>query len=286
MLLRALGLWTLCGASLFGAETFRVATYNVNNYLLAQSGSRPAKSVEGKAKVREALLALDADVLALQEIGGIEALQSLRAEVPYPHWEHIIAHDTNIQIAVLSRFPIIARKPHTNDSFLLYGRRFRAGRGFAEVQIQVNPSYVFTLITTHLKSKVPVPEGNQAELREQEATLLRSKIEAVLKANPEANLVVLGDLNDTKDSAAIRTIISKGASALVDTRPAERKSSQITWTYFYAREDSYSRVDYILLSKGMAREWHRDESCVFSLPDWSSASDHRPVLAVFGAENK
>lgn len=294
MFSRVLALIVLSAASSGTAESFRVATYNVNNYLLTQAGSRPAKSPESKAKVRQALNALKADVLALQEIGGNEALQELRTLLQldglmYPHWEHITAHDTNIQVAVLSRFPIIVRKPHTNDSFLLYGRRLRAGRGFAEVQIQVNSNYTFTLITTHLKSKVPVPEGDQAEMREQEAILLRQKVERLLKSNPDLNLVVLGDLNDTKDSPAIRTIIGKGNLALVDAQPAERNGDdppRITWTHHYAKEDTFSRVDYILLSRGMAREWDRKESYIGTLPNWSVASDHRPVLATFFAENR
>ena len=33
----------------------------------------------------------------------------------YPHWEWVSGADTNIHVAVLSRFPILARRPHTND---------------------------------------------------------------------------------------------------------------------------------------------------------------------------
>src|SRR5262249_4179471 len=117
---------------------FRVATYNVENYLDQSSGTRPMKTAEGRAKVRERLQALNADVVALQEMGTTNALLELRASLKsegldYPHWEHVAGWDTNIHVAVLSRFPITARQPHTNDSYLLLGRRFRVSRGFAEV---------------------------------------------------------------------------------------------------------------------------------------------------------
>ena len=59
-------------------------------------------------------------------------------------------------------------------------------------------------------------------MRLQEAKLLREKIDAILKANPNANLVVLGDFNDTKDSASTKAVIGTGKFKLVDTRPAER----------------------------------------------------------------
>src|SRR4030095_17164189 len=190
-----------CGSR--AAETFRVATYNLENYLDAPAGTRPLKTAEGKAKIRESLRALQADVLALQEMGATSALNELRESLlreglDYPHWEHVTGSDTNIHVAVLSKFRITARRPHTNDSFLLFGRRFRVSRGFAEVDIQVNPRYVFTLMAAHLKSRRPVPLADEAELREQEALMLREKIDARLKANPQINLIVLGDFNDVK----------------------------------------------------------------------------------------
>ena len=168
--------------------------------------TRPAKSADAKAKVRESILALKPDVLALQEMGSTNALlelrDSLKAEgLDLPYWEHVTGFDTNIHVAILSRFPFTARRPHTDDSFLLSGRRFRVSRGFAEVDIQVNTNYSFTLITAHLKSKRAVAQADEAELRLEEAKLLREKVDACLAANPNANLVVLGDFNDTKDSA-------------------------------------------------------------------------------------
>jgi endonuclease/exonuclease/phosphatase family metal-dependent hydrolase len=289
-----------CGSR--AAETFRVATYNLENYLDAPAGTRPLKTAEGKAKIRESLRALQADVLALQEMGATSALNELRESLlreglDYPHWEHVTGSDTNIHVAVLSKFRITARRPHTNDSFLLFGRRFRVSRGFAEVDIQVNPRYVFTLMAAHLKSRRPVPLADEAELREQEALMLREKIDARLKANPQINLIVLGDFNDVKDSKSTRALMGRGRAALIDTRPAERNGDDqansnarfdprnITWTYYYGKEDTYSRFDYILLSSGMAREWKRSETYVLALPNWGVGSDHRPLVAAFVAED-
>ena len=41
-----------------------------------------------------------------------------------------------------------------------------------------------------------------------------------------------------------------------------------------------------LLSRGMAREWRKEGSYVFSAPNWGLASDHRPVVCEFTAEDK
>jgi endonuclease/exonuclease/phosphatase family metal-dependent hydrolase len=134
-------------------------------------------------------------------------------------------------------------------------------------------------------------------MREQEAKLLRELIDARLEANPDLNLIVLGDLNDTPDSKSTRTIIGRGRYALVDTRPAERNGDDqpnpnprylprtITWTYYFGKDDTYSRIDFILLSQGMAREWFKTQTYVLALPNWGQASDHRPIVAGFVAED-
>jgi len=45
-------------------------------------------------------------------------------------------------------------------------------------------------------------------------------------------------------------------------------------------------VDYLLLSRGMAREWQTNATYVLALPGWGIASDHRPVIASFLAQDK
>jgi len=291
----------LLGSFSAQAGTFRVATYNLESYLDEPTTSRASKTLEAKARVRESIRTARPDILALQEMGEVNALRELQDSLKkegldLPHWELVSGPDTNIHVAILSKFPITARRPHTNENFLLGGRRHRVSRGFAEVDIQLNPQYSITLITAHLKSKRPVPEADESELRAQEARLLREKIEARLKADPSVNLVVLGDFNETKDGPAIHVLIGGGRSKLVDTRPAERNGNassspsaegrNVTWTHYYAREDSYSRIDYILLSPGLAREWVREETFIVAVPNWGQASDHRPLVATFEDEER
>lgn len=295
--------WLLaCG--LAPAETFRVVTYNVENYLDQAGGTRRPKTAEAKAKVRESIRALKPDVIAFQEMGSVGALRelqhSLKAErLDLPYGEHVTGYDTNIHVALLSRFPIVARRAHTNDNFLLGGRRFRVSRGFLEVDLKVNNAYEFTVIAAHLKSKRPIPEADEAEMRLEEAKLLREKVDSRLAANPHVNLIVLGDLNDTHDSSVVKAVLGRGRNTLLDTRPAELNGDdqahptnpryaprKITWTHHYGVEDTYARIDYILLSPGLAREWVSKETYVLALPNWGVGSDHRPLVATFEAVNK
>ncbi len=297
-----LSVWLL-GLNAF-ASTFRVATYNVENYLDQPTESRRfVKSDEAKAKIRENIRAANPDVLALEEMGTTNALLELRASLKaegsdFPFWEHVQGLDTNIHVAVLSKFPIAGRSPHTNDNFLLDGRRFRVSRGFAEVEMQADKNFSFTLIAAHLKSRRPSPEADEAELRLQEAKMLRSIVDEHLKANPAAKLIVLGDFNDVKSSASTKEVIGRGKTKLADTRPAERNGDtapnpiarfeprNVTWTHYYGVEDSYSRIDYILLSPAMKQNWRTDETFIPTIPNWGIGSDHRPIVAGFASDEK
>jgi endonuclease/exonuclease/phosphatase family metal-dependent hydrolase len=296
-------LWVGCVWGSGAAEPVRLATYNLENYLIRPVGTRQEKSEASRAKVVEMIRTIRPDVLALQEVGGMEALQELqgrlrRAGVALPHQEWIQGSDDQIQVALLSRHPLVARRPHTNDAFLVGGRRFRVSRGILEADIQVAPRYVLTVMVAHLKSRRVVPGADQAEWRLAEARVLREKVLARLKAQPRANVVVMGDLNDTKGSEALRWLLGRGRDALVDTRPGERNGDTgytpnprwaprtVTWTHYYGVEDSYGRVDYILLHGNAVREWVREASYLPVVPDWGLASDHRPVVVTLVAEER
>ena len=260
---------------------FRVATFNLENYLDATAKKGSVKSAESKAKIREHIRAINPDVIALQEMGGMDTLKELRdslasEHIEYPHMELVAGADDELHVAVLSKFPFAARRPHINDSFVLDGQAYRVRRGFAEVDVQVNPRFSFTLFAAHLKSKNENESASADALRLEEARLLRGKIEARLKKSPDTRILVCGDFNDTKDSRVVRTIAGMGKERFVDTQ-----NGKAAWTNYYEEKDRYERIDYVLLSPVMAGYWLPEKSGVGELPDWRLASDHRPVVAVF-----
>jgi endonuclease/exonuclease/phosphatase family metal-dependent hydrolase len=300
----ALLLVCLLASSAFAAGTFRVATYNVENYLDRPTESRThIKSAEARAKIRESIRAANPDVIAFEEMGSTNALLELRASLKadgcdFPFWEHVTGADTNIHVALLSKLPIVARRPHANDNFLLDGRRFQVSRGILEVELQAAPGFNFTLLAAHLKSRRPVPQVDQADLRLAEAKILRGIIDAHLAKDPNAKLIVLGDFNDLKNSDPAKAVIGHGKFKLTDTRPAERNGDNapnivhyfapmtVTWTYFYGAEDTYSRIDYILLSPAMTHAWLKAETYIPTIPNWGLGSDHRPIVAGFTTDGK
>lgn len=279
---------------------FRVATFNVENYLVRAAPGRKPKPESSREHVARLIVESCADVIALQEVGDADALRDLQRRVgdlgsPLPHAEIARGHDTNICVAVLSRFPFLQRRHHTNEAFLLDGRRLRSSRAFAEVSFAPTPAHRVTLLVAHLKSKRAVGWAAESEMREQEALLLREKADALLRADPDANLVVCGDFNDTPDSPALRALAGRGPMALIDTRPAEPMGGgasslaakrSITWTHHFAREDAYTRIDYILISRGLAREWRREDTWIHATPDWGLASDHRLLVVGFDSPDR
>ena len=165
------------------------------------------------------------------------------------------------------------------------------------MDIQAATNFTFTLIAAHLKSRLATPNADEAEERLGEAQVLRGLIDARLAREPDAKLIVLGDFNDARDSTALREIIGRGQRKLFDTRPAERNGDNapsensnfeprdVTWTEFYGKEDIYTRMDFILLSPALARDWLKAATYIPTIPNWGVGSDHRPIVAAFKLEN-
>ncbi len=225
------------------------------------------------------------DVLAVQEIGNPTVFAEFRyalekAGLEYPHTEYLQRGQSELNMAVLSRFPITDPQPRTEDRYGLGAAEVAVLRGFIDVEIQVRPDYRFRLMMAHLKARVFHALG-QTEMRRNEARLLNKHIRNYLKDNPEINLLVLGDLNDTFQSAALREVMGSQQQYMRDVRPADSVGD--VWTHFNPGEDEYSRIDYLLVSEGMRPEVVPDKTRVVRHSMNVIASDHRPILGVFKA---
>ncbi len=276
-------------------DGFSIASYNVKNYLLESIPGRKSKPEAARERVAQTLLLARADVVMLQEMGPAEALAELQGRLAaggldYPHRRLVQGADQAIRLALLSRYPIGRTRWHTNDQFLVEGRRQWVRRGFLEAEISPRKEYCFTLLAAHLKSKFPAPYARESEIRRKEAAILRRKVEDLLAEAPDRNLMVVGDLNDTPDSAAVRTVLGRGKRRLFDVKPYEWvfvdgqfviERPQVRWTFYYPTGGAYSRVDYVLLSRGMKREWRPEASLIAAVPYWFEASDHRLLKIAF-----
>lgn len=278
-----------CGRQPAPKETFSVMTYNLHQYaLMDRDGGGELDDLKPENERRAVIRLIvkeQPDVLSVQEMGDAMVFAQFRdglraAGLDYPYAELLERGRREINLAVLSRFPIVSVQNHINDWYSIGEAKVAVARGFLDVEIQVNPRYRFRLLTAHLKSKVYSPLG-QTEMRRNEARLLNKAVRGILEENPEINLLVAGDLNDDYNSAPLREVSGRRGGEMTDLRPVD--SSGDVWTCFQPATDSFSRFDYFFVSEGMLPEVVRERTCVVHDPLTYEASDHRPVIAVFRA---
>ncbi|MFV2071129.1 MAG: esterase-like activity of phytase family protein [Thermoanaerobaculales bacterium] len=155
-----------------------------------------------------------------------------------------------------------SRKPLAGE-FLFAGRRF-------------------FVVNLHLASKFgddPVFGRRQPRLTEStarraaQARVLAEFVTGLLAEDPEARLIVLGDLNDHDGSIPLRTLESAGLEDLVERLPVAER-----YSYIYLGNSEL--LDHILVSKALAGGAEVDIVHVSSeFPADGRSSDHDPVVA-------
>ena len=323
--------------------TLRIATFNVENLLMRcdfnrigiEGAQRKINKINSLAEAErvdsvfnvlseddrtltaQALAATRADVCALQEVENLVTLTAFHnrylarwADRPY---QERILHEGNdgrgIDVALLSRSPVIRHRSHSGETFGSLGLQPPRGsnkrtpvfrRDCLEIDI-VKDNRMLTLFVCHFKSM----HGGRAEtrpVREQEALGVRAIIERRFKNPADEDWIVLGDLNDYLEIDG-KPVRDHGLGPLVDDgfatdlAPIAIDDDFDRWSHHYAHEDTYSALDHILLSPRLAGlnkrasaayvragvPWRSTRHVGWRLPGvgWSNpkASDHCPFAA-------
>lgn len=289
-----LAVWIFCIATA-GAREVVFAHYNLENYLpmSRKVGDRFVPDEPKPEKEIRALIAaiksIKPDILGVAEMGDQKMLADFQrrlreAGMDFPHLEWVRGDEGNERhVALLSKFPIVARDSQSDVPLELDGRRHRMGRGILDVTVQVTPDYRLRLVGLHLKSKRAVPMYDQQKFRAKEALIVRSRLNQILAADPNQNLLLFGDLNDTKNEFPIREILGplKSPASLRDLPLRDRDG--LTWTHFWDNADLYSRIDYLMASRGLWPEIQLNRSGISSSQHTREASDHRPIYTTIEA---
>jgi endonuclease/exonuclease/phosphatase family metal-dependent hydrolase len=265
-----------------------IATYNVENYLgeesAAEAGPPRSKPKSEKAidSVVQVIKDINPDILGICEMGAPERFEDFKkrlvgAGLHYIDSEYVQAVDNERHLALVSRFPIVARQSLKDVPFEMAGKPEKVRRGFLDVTVQICRGYQVRFVSAHLKSKLPIPEG-EALVRRNEALLLRKHLDEILVADPNVRLVCFGDFNDLKNEPAYHEIAGVRGKAYMSALPA-RDDLGDTWTEYWKAADLYSRIDYIFVSPTLHREVAPGSPRVYRSPYWNDASDHRPVYA-------
>ena len=291
--MRFLPLWAVLPLALAGAraESLTLATYNVENYGLADrmtaEGYRSGypKPEAEKTALRTVIRALAADVLALQEIGSAAALEELRRDLraeglDYPHSAYLEAEDRERHVALLSRRPFLAVRGHPDLGFAYLGGRERVKRGLLEAVVATARGEL-TVYVVHLKSRLTerTDDPGAAIRRAAEAGAVRACIRERFPDPASARFVLLGDCNDGAHSAALRRLVGTGPRRLAWLLPVADSRGE-SWTERYRRGDAYAELDEILVSAALRDSVPANAARIYDGAGVESASDHRPVLAV------
>ncbi|MCX6967787.1 MAG: endonuclease/exonuclease/phosphatase family protein [Verrucomicrobia bacterium] len=285
----SLGVLLFAGPA-FGND-FVFAGYNVENYAPVgipgeTKSGRPGKTQEAASAVVQVVKEIGPDILGVCEMGTAPQFEEFRhrleaAGLGYRDFEWVESPDPARHLALVSRFPIVARQSVADLAYESNGMRQKVRRGFLDVTVQINAAFRLRIVGAHLKSKRPSPEGAPDLERRQEAHLLRQHLDEILAADPTLPLLVFGDFNDTKDQPAIQEITGRrgAAEAFTELRLADSVGDR--WTYYWKQDDVYSRIDFLFVNRALAPRVVHERSSVYRSPIWNAASDHRPVIATF-----
>ncbi len=258
-------------------------------------------SVNDKALTGMAIRELDADIIALQEVEDIDTLKHFRAQAlggrtAYPYVAGIDGNDPRrIDVAVLSRLPITGMRSNQHVLDPASPTKELFSRDCLEVDVAVGATSI-KLFVQHFKSMMGGRKQTHDKRLRQAAEVVRIVRERFGSSPGDQPFVILGDLNDYPETN------EEGESALNDLvgwdaveNVAERLPDPEQWTHFWAKEKEYRQLDYLLLSRSLARAnpgppeimrkglplraaRYKGERFVGVGDDHPKASDHCPLL--------
>ena len=297
-----------------------VATFNVEN-LLDAPGARSAPLLARKLEALAAkVVACDADVVGLQEIGSSALLARLVARVGGGYGAPVegTRDARGIGCALLSRVPVREARVHTTGALSFpvfragdpppFGARIPLRRGIVHARVEAPGLGDVDVLVAHFKSARPVlledasggtvparsararAEGALRSLvwRTAEALFVRGLVDGVLAARPGALAAVVGDLNDTPDSRVVRTLLGEGDAALRDCTAGVDAAAR----YSTLHEGRGVQIDHVLATPGLharlvsARFLNEDLRDHGQLPETgdealTADSDHAPLVVRF-----
>jgi len=216
------------------------------------------------------------EVLCLQEVESLIALRrfnELYLGSAYPYALLIDSRDfRQIDVAVLSKFPILGARSHVDDLDPLPddpARPWLFSRDCVEVEIALGPDARtdtgadrLTVFVNHFKSKFVDPLRNRtpeqrsaagrraADHRRRQAAKVA---ELLARRFPGSTydtelFAVVGDLNDEPSAAPIAPLLAVGLTNALDRIEPEPRR----WTHWWRGANTVSQLDYLLLSPALA----------------------------------
>lgn len=278
-------------------DTVRVATFNLEHFVDAyddpyvsarrESDIDAAAVAEKHRLFAEALRALDADVLSLQEVEGEGLIRSLvDSLVPDLGYRFVASADDADwyqNVVVLSRLPLGPLTTFADAVTPIPGEVDDTGRPEATdlinhrlfvVDVYARPDYAFALVAAHLKAGRS--ERDEA-WRTGQADLLHAWLGQRFGGANDANVLVAGDLNATPESPSLEALLNadgtRGPVHFTDPLAGTGADS-------HPADGPVRRLDHVLVSAGIQPEMVPGSARVAMpvVPNPERLSDHLPVV--------
>ena len=259
----------------------RVATWNVENLFDARNDPERGDDVPSAGEVAQklediarVLRALDADVVALQEVENEAILRSLAEQVPdlgYTERHLVDSFDgRGIDVACLARVPVTMVANHL-------GERFPNADGTEEYFFTRDALEVFTekdgvpvtVMILHLRSML---DGGD-DIRLAEALQARRIADRRLELGGVERMLIVGDMNDFPGSPTLDALLEGGS--FVDLTLGIPVDDRWTFTFRGMRQ----QVDYVIGTPNMNEDV--ESIRILHGPEVDAASDHSPIVADF-----
>jgi len=271
------------------AQALTVAAYNVENYLVAnrmvegvyrEAYPKPEKE---KAALRQVIAGIAPDILAVEEMGTQAFLDEFQRELKeegqnFPYAALLEAVDPERHVAVLSKVPFKEVRRYAKLATTYFGQPDLVKRGVLEVIFATTEGPV-SLFVIHLKSRhTERPDDPESAIqRQREAEAVRDLLLSRYPDPAKGKFLLCGDWNDISNSKPVRAITKRGDLTVGELLQATDTHGE-TWTYFYRREDTYSRVDYLMVSPALKPFVTTGGATIWDGPGVEDGSDHRPVV--------
>ncbi|MFZ5445601.1 MAG: endonuclease/exonuclease/phosphatase family protein [Myxococcota bacterium] len=221
----------------------RLGTFNTHLFFdtVCQSGSCAPADFEAQptqaefdaraAQLAQAVTSLQTDVLALQEVENqvcLDALLSRLGDV-MPHGAlGELGFAASVDVAVLSKRPIdkVVKRRATEPLTRPDGSSTTFSRELLEVHTTAADGTRLIVVAAHFRSKVNDDPGRRLA----EAQASRRVLEAIALAEPDALVVLGGDLNDTPGSPPLEALTADGG--LIRAAGDRPVADQATYIYF------------------------------------------------------
>jgi endonuclease/exonuclease/phosphatase family metal-dependent hydrolase len=182
-------------------------------------------------------------------------------------------------VAVLSKVPFKDVRRHADLPYTYFGKPDRVKRGALEVIFATTEGDV-SLFVVHLKSKRTERKDDpeSALQRGLEAEAVRDLVLSRFPDPTKARFIVCGDWNDTRSTRPVRAMQKRGETVIGEILRATDSRGE-AWTHYYRREDTYSRIDYLMVSPALVSSVVGGRAQIWDGAGTGEGSDHRPVYA-------